>query len=319
MPCLNEEKHIGNAIESLLDNFFLNNCELIVIDGMSHDGTQRIVQSFQEKGLKITFLENKKKLQVYGLNIGLKESNGEIIIRADAHCLYPPCYIENCVKLLHTTGASNVGGVMFPRGNHIVQKAIALAMQHPIGVGNSKFHLGNYSGYVDTVYLGTFRKKIFSEIGLYDTQSHPNEDAELNLRILQTGKKIYLDSSIKVTYFPRETLEDLGIQYFKYGKGRCYTVLKHKKITSLRQVFPVVLVILLITSILFSPFSPHLLLIPIAYVFSLQAISIITWPQKRIPFRERLFMGAAWGVMHICWGVGFLSHFILNIGRRIRD
>ncbi len=241
MACYNEEKFIKKSIESLVDDYFLNNCELIVVDGMSGDRTQDIVRSFIGQGLQVRLLENKKKLQVYGLNLGIAEAKGKIIVRADAHCLYPPGYIKKCVNLLEAKGVSNVGGMMFPKGTKIAQRAIALAMQHPVGVGDAKFHLGNFNGYVDTVYLGTFWKKLFDEIGLYDTNCKTNEDAELNLRIQKAGKKIYLDSSIKVIYFPRESLKALANQYYKYGTGRCYTFLKHRKITSFRQIAPVIL------------------------------------------------------------------------------
>lgn len=308
--CYNEEKFIAKAIESIADDYFRKNCELVIVDGMSNDGTQDIIHSFIRQGLPLRLLENKKKLQAYGLNLGISKALGDIIVRADAHCLYPPEYIKKCAKLLEATGASNVGGMMLPQGTTMVQKAIALAMQHPVGVGDAKFHLGNFSGYVDTVYLGTFWKKLFDEIGLYDTNCKTNEDAELNLRILKAGKKIYLDSSIKVVYFPRESLKALALQYYKYGRGRCYTNLKHKKITSFRQIGPVILVIGLFLSLVLSFWKPSLILVPLSYLLALFLISLLSRPKESIPIKQRLLIGLAWGVMHVSWGMGFLSYLI---------
>ena len=306
MPCYNEEKFIGKAIESLVDDYFRKNCELIIVDGMSNDGTSKVVQSFIKQGVRLRLLKNKKKVQPYGLNLAISEAKGEIIVRADAHCLYPPRYVKKCVKLLETTKASNVGGMMLPQGKTIVQKAIALAMQHPVGVGDSKFHLGNFKGYVDTVYLGTFRKKLFDEIGLYDTNK-TNEDAELNLRILKEGKKIYLDSSIKVIYFPRESLKKLGVQYFLYGRARYYTTLKHKKITSLRQIGPVILVVSLFLSTLLSLWQSLFLFLPFSYLLVLSLASLFSWLKRSIPFKQRVLMAISFFIMHISWGAGFLS------------
>jgi len=133
------------------------------------------------------------------------------------------------VELLERNDAANVGGMMLPQGKTTIQKSIALAMQHPVGVGDARFHLGNFKGYVDTVYLGTFRKDFFEKIGPYDINAHPNEDAEFNIRVQKAGEKVYLDSSIRVKYFSRSSLKNLAQQYFKYGRGRCYTTLKHKK------------------------------------------------------------------------------------------
>ena len=312
MPCYNEEKFIKNSIESLIDDYFLKNCELIIVDGMSSDNTREIVQSFSKQLPRLRLLENKKKIQAYGLNLGISEAKGEIIVRADAHCVYPPGYIKKCVKLLETTKASNVGGIMLPQGNSMEQKAISLALKHPVGVGDAKWHLGNFSGYVDTVYLGTFWKKLFDEIGLYDTNCRTNEDAELNLRILKAGKKIYLDSSLKVIYFPRESLKKLALQYFKYGKGRCYSTLKHKKITSLRHLGPVGLVIGLFLSIILSFFWHLFLLFPLSYILVLLLTSLLSWPKKKILLKQRLLTGLTWAIMHTCWGVGFLSYLIFH-------
>ena len=312
MPCYNEEKFIEKSIESLIDDYFLKNCEIIVVDGMSEDKTRDIVNSFIKKGLPIRFFENKKKLQVHGLNLGLSKAKGEIIVRADAHCLYPPGYLKKCVDLLKTKDALNVGGMMLPQGEKTVQKAIALALKHPVGVGDAKWHLGNYWGYADTVYLGTLRKELFKDIGPYDPKSSTNEDAELNLRIIKSGGKVFLDSSIKVTYFPRESLRELAIQYFRYGRGRCYTTLKHRKLTSYRQIAPVLLVIALFFSILFSFFQPLVLLFPLSYLCVVFLIALLSWPKQRISFRQRVLMGMGFLVMHTCWGIGFLSRLIFR-------
>jgi len=312
MPCYNEGKFIKKSLESLVDDYFLKNCEIIIVDGMSSDGTREIVKSLKKKGLRLKLLKNEKKFQVYGLNLGISEAKGEIIIRADAHCLYPPGYIKKCVELLTKTGASNVGGIMLPQGVSTDQKAISLAFRHPVGVGDAKWHLGNFNGYVDTVYLGTFWKKLFDEIGLYDTNCKTNEDAELNLRILKVGKKIYLDSSIKVIYFPRESLRKLAKQYFKYGRGRSYVTLKHRKITSLRQLGPVGLVVGLFLSIILSFFWPLLLLFPLCYLLALFLIALLSWPKEKIPLEQRFLTGMAWAIMHASWGMGFLSFLIFH-------
>jgi GT2 family glycosyltransferase len=247
------------------------------------------------------------------------------------------------VELLETTGAANVGGVMWPvvegedKGNEsdgsgekdkrkrktrYVQQAIVLAMQHPVGVGDAKFHLGNRTGYVDTVYLGALWRKLFDEIGFFDQNAPTNEDAELNMRILRAGKKIYLDSSIRVIYFPRETLKQLAKQYFKYGRGRCYTVLKHRRVTSWRQVAPVALVVELAAAVSVGFAWPWALLLPAAYAVALVAVAVLS--KGRAERKEgrllrsarndtiwvKILMAAAFAIMHISWGAGFISRLV---------
>lgn len=327
MPCRNEEKFIAKTIESLMDDYCQNNCELLIADGGSTDRTKDIIRSLIKKGLPIKLLENEKKLQAFGINIGIINAKGNFIARTDVHCLYPPEYIKNCLNLLETKNADNAGGIMSPRGSNTVQNANAIAMKHPLGVGDAKFHLGDFSGYVDTVYLGIFRKNLFEEIGLYDPQAHPNEDAELNLRILKAGKKIYLDSSIEVIYFPRESFLALAKQYFRYGRGRAYTTWKHKKFTSWRQAAPPFLIIGLIGFPVLSFFEPLFLLFPVLYIAAL-IISAIFWTSPRTKTQDekregflsclltRFLIVIAFVTMHVSWGTGFLARLLRLVLKR---
>jgi succinoglycan biosynthesis protein ExoA len=310
MPCFNEEKSIARALESLVDDYVMKHAEILVIDGSSTDRTVEIVSGFIERHFPIRLLNNEKQLQCFGLNQGILAARGEMIVRVDAHSFYPQGYIEGLVKLSEVTGADNVGGVMLPVGNTPVQKAIALAMQHPLGVGNAKFHLGNYHGWVDTVYLGAFKKEVFMTVGLYDTQCRTNEDAELNIRILKSGGKIYLDNSIRVEYLPRETLGQLAMQYFRYGQGRAYTTVKHRHITSYRQVAPPLLVIALFASLALSFFFPLSLTVWGGYLVALLASALFTWPRRKIPLETRWLMSICFFLMHTAWGLGFLAYLL---------
>jgi len=323
--------------------------ELIVVDGGSTDRTREVVREYvdgakaKELGIggRVRLIDNPGRLQSHGLNAGIKEARGEIIVRADAHCVFPPRYVRRCVELLEKTGAANVGGVMVPVAERVVEgifeqdekhkedgtrgktkhvhQAIALALQHPVGVGDAKWHVGKYRGYVDTVYLGTFRREVFEEVGFYDPNLKTNEDGELNLRILKAGKRIYLDSSIRVAYFPRETLGKLAKQYFHYGKGRCYTTLKHRKMTSWRQAGPVALVAGLAAAFVLSLWRPAFLILPAAYVVSLPAVALLTrfkfggkLEPVHVHAKIRLLVAAAWAIMHVSWGLGFWSCLIFR-------
>ena len=310
MPCYNEEKFIARAIETLVDDYVLENAEILVVDGQSTDQTAAIVTGFMEKGAPVKLLENVKKLQCHGLNLGILAAVGEFVVRVDAHSTYPEGYVKKLVHLLETTDAVNVGGVMLPTGQPPVQKAVALAMRHPIGVGDAKFHLGNFKGYVDTVYLGAFRKRIFETVGLFDTKCRTNEDAELNIRLLKAGKKIYLDSSIQVEYLPRDTFGKLALQYFRYGMGRAYTTVKHRLFTSYRQAAPPLLAIGLAASLGLSFLNPLFLLFWACYILAIAAVALFTWPGRNISLKLRILMGIAFMVMHTSWGTGFLCFFI---------
>lgn len=310
IPVFNEEDTITHCIESLMNGDYpLNKLEFIIADGDSTDNTLKNIENFSSENpdTKIRVINNPYKTQGYGLNIAIQNVNedSEIIIRADAHSIYPPNYVADCAKCLWSSKADNVGGVMVPLGKGYLQRAVSFCMSHPLGVGNAKFHLGNCSGFVDTVYLGCFKKDIFGKVGLFDPAMTPNEDAEFNMRIRKSSGTVYLDSNIRVGYFPRETVAKLMKQYFHYGQGRCRTFKKHGALTSVRQVIPPLWTVLTLVILAMSLLSQFFLLPLLAYLFILLLVSIYgTYKRRDISL---LLSPICFAVMHYAWGVGFLS------------
>lgn len=310
IPTYNEEGTIINCIEGLMNGEYpVDKLEFVIADGNSSDNTIKKIEEFSAKNpdIKIKVLDNPDKTQGYGLNIAIQNVNtdSEIILRADAHSIYPPNYIADCVKSLMSTNADNVGGVMVPLGKGCTQRAVSFCMSHPLGVGNAKFHLGNHSGFVDTVYLGCFKKDIFEKVGLFDPAMTPNEDAEFNLRIRKSGRKVYLDSNIRVGYFPRDTVAKLTKQYFRYGKGRCRTSRKHGTITSVRQVIPPFWIVLTLVLLVMSLFSMFFILPLLVYFIILLSVTIHGAYKRRDA--AILVSPICFATMHYSWGLGFLS------------
>jgi len=304
VPCFNEEGNIRACLDSLLDDFTKENCEVIVVDGMSTDGTRRIVEEFQEKYENIVMLSNPERLQAHALNIGIQHSRGRIIVRIDAHSVYPKNYVERCVQLLGEVSAENVGGVMAPVGKTPFEEAVAIAMGHPLGIRSARGHGTNFRGYVDTVYLGTFRREVFKKVGYFDPGAHPNEDGEMNLRIQSAGGKIFMDGSLEVPYRPRGSLRALARQYYRYGRGRAYTTLKHKKITAYRQVSPVPLVLGIAISVGLAPFYKYSLVFAGSYVVSILGVSLLIKDAKEV--RVRCLLPMVFMAIHLSYGIGFI-------------
>jgi hypothetical protein len=79
---------------------------------------------------------------------------------------------------------------------------------------------------------------VFETAGLFDPGAITNEDAELNQRILASGGGIWLSPKIVVHYHPRDSYRALFQQYFRYGRGRARTLVKHGTLPSLRSMAP---------------------------------------------------------------------------------
>lgn len=287
IPTYNEAEHIEQIINSFLGNTYTNIHQILIADGGSTDKTEDIVKKIILTNSKVKLIDNPKRIQSYALNVMIAEAQGDIFLRADAHSEYASDYIEKCVKALLETEADNVGGAQRFVAENTFQAGVAIASNSLLGSGGAKYRDINYDGYADTVYIGCFWLKALLQVGIqsnksdlyeievFDPAQITNQDAELNQRLLNNNPKaIYISSDIKVWYFPRKTWKSLWVQYFKYGRGRYLTNIKHPERAQLRGKLPFLLVLmslimlsidLLLTKI--KLFIPEAILLGICLIF----------------------------------------------------
>ena len=254
VPCRNEEKFISACLDSIIANDYpKDKIEILVVDGMSTDKTREIIKGYNQKYPFLKILDNLKVITPAAMNVGIKNSKGEIIIKMDAHSLYEKDYISKCVKHLKESGADNVGGVLkaIPSKNSLTAKAIAISLSHFFGAGSSYFRTGtDKPKEVDTVAFGCYWKKIFDKIGLFDERMAKIEDLELNFRLRKAGGKIMLFPDIKASYYPSsDNLKDFLRHNFIDGIWTTYP-LKFGFISgSWRHYIPLIFVLTLPLSI----------------------------------------------------------------------
>lgn len=312
-PIYNESTYIASFIESILvQDYPKDDMEILLVDGMSTDDTRATVQYFVNKYDFIKFLENPDKIVSHALNIGIKASVGKIIIRVDAHCLYPANYFSTLVKKIIELNADNVGGLVLtkPGNSSTVAQAISIAMSNIFGVGNSLFRIGSKTiKDVDTVPFGCFRRSIFDRIGYFDTDLIRNQDDEFNARIIKNGGKIYLIPSIEVTYFAREKVSKIGEMFYQYGLFKPLVFKKIGGSTTLRQFFPLIFVSGLILGFSLSFFFKSLFWITggLLILYCLLAIIFSAFEAVRYKNIRLIFLlPYVFFVIHLSYGWGYL-------------
>lgn len=333
-PCRNEAGYIEKALKSILESDYPSQLiEILILDGLSDDGTREIVREMIRHDDRIRLIDNPNKIVPSAMNIGIAEARGEFIVRIDCHTAFATDYISKCIEVSQRTAADNVGGYMqtLPGDDTPAAKAIAAASMSHFGVGNSAFRVGGEEGEVDTVPFGTYKKDHFEKIGLYDERLVRNQDIELNSRIRRNGGKIIISPEIKLSYFNRATYSGLWQQAFNNGLWNLYTIWLAGGGLSIRHFVPMVfvfsLIVLAIASCLYLPISILLLAEVITYssVGALMAVKVAAKDKVSITKVLRAFL-----TLHIAYGLGslwavitipfkFPSRNISNPGKPIAD
>lgn len=323
IPCYNEQDTITLLLEAIYQQTYpKEKLEVLIVDGHSTDATLANVTRFRNAhpDLNIRIIENPQRIIPVALNLGIKESTGEIIIRLDAHSIPYRDYIERCVFALQDKKAENVGGIweIKPGGNHWIARAIAQAASHPFGVGDARYRVGGKAQYVETVPFGSFYKSLFSKVGYFNEKLLTNEDYEFNQRIRLNGGKIWFDPSIKSIYFSRKTLRELAKQYRRYGYWKAKMILQNPRSLRWRQAIPPLFVIsILFWIILFFIYKKTLiLLVSELTVYILMLLLVAVREAIKTKDYSLLFgMPIAMMIMHVCWGTSFLWSLFTNYGK----
>jgi len=94
IPCRNEEKYIGKCLDFIIaQDYPQDKLEVLVVDGRSKDRTKEIIEKYNKQYPFVKLLDNLRKVVSTALNIRIKETKSEIIIRMNAHNVYGKDYI----------------------------------------------------------------------------------------------------------------------------------------------------------------------------------------------------------------------------------
>lgn len=191
IPCYNEELFISKCLDSVVANGYpAGKLDIVVVDGRSSDRTREIALAYSVRFGNIRVMDNPRKSLAAGWNIGINSARGDVIMTLNAHTTIAPRYIEICVDCLNKYGADYVGGriVTVPSEHTRLGRAIAGAISHPFGVGNSHFRTGcDGPLWGVAAAFGGYRREVFEQHGAFDETLGRSQDMELALRFRSLG------------------------------------------------------------------------------------------------------------------------------------
>ena len=320
MPVRNEERHLAESVRHVLGQEYPGEFELVLAVGPSADRTEELARELAAAHPRVTVVANPSGKIPAALNVAVRAARHAVIARVDGHAMLPPGYLTTAVTALIETGAADVGGVMAAEGVTAFERAVAWGMTSKAGVGSAVFHTGGGAGPTDSVYLGVYRREAIEQAGGYDEEMLRAEDWDLNYRIRAGGGQIWFTPELHVTYRPRASVRTLSSQYFHYGRWRRVVIREHPDTASFRYLAPPAaagLVALglaagvagLVAIAAGAPAGVRWLaaglVLPVTYLAGITAVGTVL--ARRLPAGVRIRVPLVLGVMHMCWGTGFLT------------
>ncbi len=182
IPVYNAEKFIVEAIDSILNQTYLN-IEVLIGDS-SDDKTSELIKTFKDSRIKYFYLKNYSIAQA--LNFLLDKSNGEFIARMDADDISDLRRFEIQLEFLNKNRDIDIVGSNF----YYISESGKLLFEKKM----PEFH--NQIEYAMPIEASILhptilcRKSIYTKIGVYNT-NYQAEDFEFLLRALSSNCKMY--------------------------------------------------------------------------------------------------------------------------------
>ncbi len=317
MPVRNEAQFIERSLGAILaQDYAPNRVEVIIVDGMSDDGTRAIVQEIAKRDQRVVMIDNPKRITPCGMNLGIKRATGDVIFRVDGHAVVPPDYISECLEWLFKEEVEGVGGAVNSEGTSYIGEAIAVGMSSPFGIGGFGFRTAGHNRIpipVDTLPFWAFRRNVFDRIGLFNEQMLRHQDYEFNYRLRSSGGRLLLLPWLRVKYYVRSTLPKFWRQYWQYGVWKGRFLCTYPRSVRFRHFVPPVFVVAVISTIMLAVLAPALgtrclALVAGAYFSFLVAATLILAAHGHI--RQAPLIPLILLSLHVIWGAGVWAGLI---------
>lgn len=253
IPAYNEEKRIANAIEAVLKQTYpKDKMEIIVVDDCSTDKTCEIVSRYSVKLIH----HHKNKGPSAARNSGAKEATGEILAFTDADDKADKSWLTNIVKHYKKRDMGCVVGSSHITCNNrnwqqriLAELFICLRGDDVVkNVYNSKGQMGSNKSIGTNI---TFRRDIFKEMKGYDENLLAGEEQDLVWGIEKAGYKIAFEPGSMVYIAPKDNFKKYIKQAYLYSKSGVIVYFKHLAKITLRYLFNILYLPLIIAMLIF--------------------------------------------------------------------
>lgn len=232
MPCYNESKTIGEAIEALLAlDYPRNKFEIIIVDDKSKDNSAEIVKEYTRKYKNVRLIVNSHNSggAAEPTNIGIKAAKYKYIAVADADSMPKPDALKKMIGFLQQDNrvAAVTCSVLVRNPENFIQnlQAVEYAV---IAFGRKLLDM------VDSVYVtpgpfALYKKEVLIEAGLFDTKNL-TQDIEIVWRLISRGYTARMCLATSVYSHAPNKFKQWYKQRIRWTIGGTQTLIKYSKL-----------------------------------------------------------------------------------------
>ncbi len=316
IPCRNEFKYIEECIDAIYANTFIDEIDMtvVVVDGMSNDGTRKTIEGLQSKYNSLELIDNVQQLTPYAFNLGIHFKEADYYQIVGARQILGSNYLQKAIQVLKSNSEIwCVGGAVENVYINYESEMIAKAMSTSFGMGLGNFRTLKKSDFTDTVGTPMYPKFVFEKIGFFDEELVRNQDDDFNFRVTNACGKIWFESEIDLKYYVRGNFNGLFRQFFQYGYWKVFVNKKHKVVTTYRQMIPPLFVfsILLYPIISLVPIFHTLMNLGISLYILLGMLQSVRLSKN---ITDIFYIFITFPTLHFSYGLGYLLgilHFLI--------
>ena len=309
IPVLNEERHIRESVEAMLSQSFDGEIEYLFMDGASEDRTKAILEEMAAARPPHPRARQPAAADDLRAQHRARE-RARRLRRAHGRAHPLPGRVRRRRASSGWRAATASSGSPARRSRTATGKwsrRVAIALRSWFGAGGSSKWEAEEEKDIDTgVFTGVWRRATLDEYGGWDDGWPVNQDSELAARFFERGSRIVCMPELGALYTPRDSLEELGKQYWRYGFYRAKTSRYHPASMRRSAVFPPALVLAIAGRRAGAArrCATRAARRSLAWAVGVIAASAPT-ARKEGP-AEGAGLAAVFATMHLSWGAGFL-------------
>lgn len=316
IPCRNQAATIRERIEALRASTYPN-IEIVVVDGMSRDGTRAVIQRLMEIDPRIRMVDNPQKLSLFFYNLGALHAGGDYVLYVGTDEAISVDYISILMDAVERrTRIGCTGGDVHQIYDTREGRYIALAMESPFGMGFGSVKTRYNDRYTDVVGVPMFNRDMLAETGPFDETMGEYQVEDMAYRLRLKLRKILYIHAAKATHTVKGNIRTAFWQFVQHGYMRVYVTRKYRKVTTLRHIVPPAVVAWFAIGFPASYYYPGLFTF-IYWSAIVYLISGFIMVGDHLSFWKRCNVLFSCVVIHIAYGIGYwLGVFEFMLFRR---